>query len=178
MTIFSLLKGAFIFTSMLGLIGISLGVWKIWSAYDFSRNAEVKQGVFRGYYTARYQSTSRDSSGLKKYRTVEEYLPMFAYEDSGRRHEITGKDGHFFRHLNSKVNEPVKVLVALDDPEVARLGDALSLYGNGGLLALTSLIFFILPRYGVGFIDRWRSAALTAATENQTILGSMIDSVE
>jgi len=38
MTVFSLLKGAFIFTSILGLIGISIGVWKAWSAYDFTRS--------------------------------------------------------------------------------------------------------------------------------------------
>jgi len=174
MTVFSLLKGAFIFASVLGLIVISIGVWKAWSAYDFTRSAEVKQGIFRGYHVARYKSITRDSSGLGRYRTVEEHLPMFAYKDSDGRHEITGTESHFFRHLRSKVNEPVKVLVSPDDPEIARLGDALSLYCSGGLLVLTGLIFFLLPRYGAGLIDRWRSDASTSVAENKTFAGSII----
>jgi hypothetical protein len=108
---------------------------------------------------------------------VEEYLPMFSYQESGRRYEITGKDGHFFRHLKSKVNEPVKILVSPHDPEVARLGDPYSLYGNGGLLALTCFLFFILSRKGAGLIDGWRSASLTVSSENQITLRTMIDHV-
>ncbi len=177
MTVFSFLKGAFLFTSFLGLVGVCTGAWKVWSAYDFARNAEVKQGIFRGYHVYRYQSATRDTSGTRRYRMVEEHLPMFAYEKSGRRHEITGTDGHFFRHLDSKVDEPVKILVSPEDPEVARLGDALSLYGNGGLLGLASLIFVILPRYGAGLIDRWRDAASTAMPGSQTAVGSLIEHV-
>lgn len=148
------------FTSLLALVVFCVGGWKLWSANDFAQNAIVKQGVFRGYHLQRQQSLARDTSGLKKYRMVEEYLPMFAYEAEGRRYEMTGTDSHFFRHLRGRVNESVKILVSPDDPKVARLGDALSLYGNGALMAISSLIFILLPWYGVRYIDRWRDAAV------------------
>jgi hypothetical protein len=174
MTVFSFLKSAFIFTSLLALVVFCMGGWKVWSANDFAQTAIVKQGIFRGYHLQLRQSLTRDTSGLKNYRMVEEYLPMFAYEAEGRRFEMTGTDSHFFRHLRGRVNESVKVLVSPDDPGVARLGDAFSLYGNGALMALSSLIFVILPWYGARCIDRWRDAASIAGVEKQTTAGSMI----
>lgn len=164
MTVYTFLKASLMVVILIGLINMGFGVWKMWSAYDFSRNAIVKQGVFRGYYLHVFKSSTRDTSGLRNYRKVEEYLPMFSYVNSGIRHEITGQDGHFFKHLKHKVNEPVKILVSPDDPKTARLGDFLSLYCNGMLLGLGSLIFIIIPWYGIKYINSWRDTDLAAAT--------------
>lgn len=171
MTVFSLLKGAFIVVIILGLVFTGVSVWKIWSAFDFSRNAEVKQGIFRGYYIQRSKSHTRDTTGTREYRSVEEHLPMFSYKVSGRRYEATGTETHFFRHLRGKVNEPVKVLVAPDDPKVARLGDMFSLYGPGGLMGVVSLLFIMPFWYGVRFIGRWQRAASIDVTLTESIDG-------
>ncbi|MGD9006418.1 MAG: ankyrin repeat domain-containing protein [Desulfobacteraceae bacterium] len=164
MTVYTFLKASLIIVILIGLTNTGFGLWKMWSAYDFSRNAIVKQGVFRGYHEHRFKSSTLDTSGTKSYRTVVEYLPMFSYVNSGIRYEITGQDGHFFKHLKHKVNNPVKVLVSPDDPKRARLGDFLSLYCNGMLLGMGSLIFIILPWYGIKYINSWRDTALEAAT--------------
>ncbi len=152
MTVYTCLKYMLIFASLLGLTLICAGGWKVWSSYNYSQHAEVKQGTFRGYHLHRYQSSTRDSSGTQSYRMVEEYLPMFSYRDASGRHEITGTDNHFFKHLSNKVDEPVKVLVSPDNSSPPRLGDVLSLYCNAVLMILGGLIFFIIPLAGVKFV--------------------------
>jgi len=95
-------------------------------------------------------------------------MPMFAYtDDSGQRHMITGKEGHFFRHLRNKVNEAVNILVLPDNASEPRLGDLLSLYSNGALLGLIGSAFFILPLYGARFIGNRAAQAAAVLSENQ-----------
>lgn len=165
MTVYTFLKASLLIVILIGLINMGFGVWKIWSVSDFSRNAIVTQGIFRGYHLHVFKSSTRDNSGMRNYEKVEEYLPMFSYVYSGIRYEKTGQDGHFFKHLRNKVNEPVKVLVAKDNPKTARLGDFLSLYCNGVLLSLGSLILMVISWYGIKYINSWRDKAFTAATE-------------
>ena len=165
MTIYTFLKASLMVVIFIGLINMGCGLWKIWSAYDFSRTAIATQGVFRGYHLHVFKSSTRDTSGIRLYRKVEEYLPMFSYVNSGIRYEKTGRDGHFFKHLRNKVDKPVKILISPVNPKTARLGDLFSLYCNGLLLTLGSLIFVIIPWYGIKYINSWRDTALAAATE-------------
>ncbi|MCP3901921.1 MAG: hypothetical protein GY707_19615, partial [Desulfobacteraceae bacterium] len=90
MTIYTFLKASLMIVVFIGLITLGAGVFKMWSAYEFSRHAIVIKGVFRGYFVQRTKSSTRNLSGAKHYSTVEEHLPMFSYVNEGVRYEKTG----------------------------------------------------------------------------------------
>jgi hypothetical protein len=145
MTIFNFIKFVFILVSLIGVVFIGVGAWKMWSAYNFAKTAEKTQGTFTGYHEVLVNPTVPDSDGFK--HKVKETYPMFAYTDAkGQAHHITGQDVIVFQNLKS--GDPVDVLVSPDDPENARLGSAYHLYGGGGFLSLGGLLVIILLFYG------------------------------
>lgn len=153
MTVLGYIKGVLILFSLFGVGFLGIGVWKVWTSYAFSRQAERQEGTFKGYYTV-YQDdaleahTLQDYTALKSTPRTEESLPMFTYKDKqGRPHDVTEPEGHFFKHL--QFGQKVTVLIPSDPSQTPRLGDLFSLYGSGILLCLVAVGLFMLTRYGI-----------------------------
>jgi len=127
---------------------LGIGIWKAWSAYNFSRIAEKREGTFKGYHTVYHEETHTDSDGHTSTARSEESLPMFSYADAkGRTHDVTETEGHFFKHL--KFGQKVVVLVAEQETVPPRLGDCFSLYDSGIQNSLVGVVIILLMYYGI-----------------------------
>jgi hypothetical protein len=132
MTVLGYIKSTLILFSLFGVGFLGTGVWKLWTSYMFSRDAQRQEGIFKGYYTVYHDdalenpTALEDYTGLKHTPRTEESLPMFIYRDQqGLPHDATEPEGHFFKHL--KYGQKVTVLVSTDPTQPPRLGDLLSL---------------------------------------------------
>ena len=132
-------------TSLIGVIFFGIGLWNLWSAHAFAETAAIQQGTFSGYQTIWHKTTVRSGSASSQGRS-KETVPMFYYTDRrGKYRLVAGNEGHLFHRF--KNGDLVKVLVSPDDAVPPRLGDFISLYGNGlGFCFSGSLIilFFFL----------------------------------
>lgn len=148
MTILSYIKGILVLIALFGAIFMGIGVWKAWSAYRLAKTAEKCPGTFKGYHTVYHAETMEDSDGFRHTARSSEALPMFTYTDAqGRLQNVTGDESHFFKHL--KFGQKVVVLVPPGASGSPRLGDLISLYGNGFLNAMVAVGLFFLSNYGV-----------------------------
>lgn len=148
MTVLSYIKGVLILVSLFGVVFLGIGAWRTWSAYSFAKTALKLEGTFKGYYTVSHEERVEDMDGYRRTAKVSESLPMYVYTDAkGRTRDVTGSESHFFKHL--KYGQKVVVLVSPEDSGTSRLGDLISLYGNGFLNGLVGIGIFLLGYYGI-----------------------------
>ena len=171
MTVLSFIKGCLIMVALIGVVFFAVGLYQIWSTYNFAKTAEVRPGTFSGYQVVQRDSFPKDSSDSRRKTT--ETLPMFMYTDEkGQNRLETGRKAHLFQRF--KHGDKVKVLVSRDGAGPPRLGDPFSLYGGGTGLCLIGITLIILIFFGIGKVDHFLRTPAENMYETQTGIHSYL----
>jgi hypothetical protein len=142
---------------MLGAVAIvGNGSWEIADAIDAEVYGVAVSGEFKGYHVVSHSGSRRDTRGSVSQSQSHTYHPMFRYRDlQGVDHDVTGLRPHPFQHLEA--GEKVRVLLFPGSMEEARIGDAVSLYGDSALTILVGVVLFALGRFGLRLVGRFMS---------------------